>query len=86
MRTRDAVRLAKARRLAASGTAERLRRGARLTLHDVARASGGVSHVTIMRWEKHARTPTGEAALRWLDLMEKLDAAFGESPDEEAVQ
>jgi DNA-binding transcriptional regulator YiaG len=85
MRSQDAIRLAHARRLAESGRAEALRHTALLTLHEVARVCE-VNHVTVMRWEKGERTPSGDAALRWVDFMAKLEAAFGEPAEPVEVE
>jgi len=76
-RNREAVRLAQARQLARSGEARIRRERARLTLHDVA-AVIDRSHTTVLRWENGERTPTGDAALQWVDLMDRLDEAFRE--------
>jgi DNA-binding transcriptional regulator YiaG len=67
---RDAVTLAEARRLATGG-GRLIREGADLSLGDVARACG-VHASTIMRWERGDVRPTGEAALRYAELLRDL--------------
>ena len=70
-----AVRLAEARRLAASGTGRVVREASDLSMGDVARACG-VQPSTVLRWERNERRPSGDAALRYLALMHELSAAL----------
>lgn len=53
------------------GRAEELRRGRGLTTGQVARAIG-VAPETVWRWETQKRTPRGRAAVRYLELLERL--------------
>jgi transcriptional regulator with XRE-family HTH domain len=67
----DVAQLAKVRGLTASGAAKAARLGARVTLREVAAASGlGVS--TICRYERGERVPRGAGALRYLAVLEGL--------------
>ena len=68
----DVVTLARVRNHARSGRARRARLLAGLSLSEVA-GPIGVSPVTIFRWETGERRPTGEAALRYADLLDALD-------------
>lgn len=63
--------LALVRELAADGTARRIRIAARLSLYDIARDLG-VKAGTVSRWETGKRTPRGEAALRWAQLLNEI--------------
>lgn len=65
------LRLAAARRHAASGSGRRIRQQARLSLQEVADAIG-VGLATISRWETGHRQPRGEAAIRWAELLTDL--------------
>jgi DNA-binding transcriptional regulator YiaG len=69
--TPEAVRLTRIRRLVASGAARAIRESAGLSL-DEASASANVNRITIHRWERGQRKPHGEAALRYLTLLEEL--------------
>jgi DNA-binding transcriptional regulator YiaG len=71
MKTADAVKLARARELAANGEGERIRVKSRLS-HAHFGAVLGVSDVTILRWERGDRKPSGKPALRYVDLLDKL--------------
>jgi len=64
--------LTKLRNLLRSGGAEAIRLAAGLSYKEAASTPVGVSPVTIWRWEKHVRTPHGEAGLRYLDRLEQL--------------
>jgi hypothetical protein len=75
--TPDLVRLARARDLAASGRAAQLQERAQLSDRLVGDATR-VSHVTVGRWRRGERRPSGPGALRWLRLFERLEAAFGD--------
>jgi len=63
--------LALVRELAANGTARRIRVAARLSIYDIARDLG-VKAGTVSRWETGKRTPQGEAALRWAQLLSEI--------------
>lgn len=65
------TRLAKVRALAASGDARAIRIAARLSLQDVATGCG-VDQSSIHNWETARRSPRGEAALRYLAILEAL--------------
>jgi DNA-binding transcriptional regulator YiaG len=67
----DVARLARVRRLAASGAARAIREEAGLSLTELA-AGVQVDRVTVHRWERGSRRPTGPAALRYLDVLEEL--------------
>ncbi len=66
-----AVRLADVRELCASGSARVIRQAADLSLAEVAREVG-VSVVTVSLWERGRQRPTGQRALRYLDLLQEL--------------
>lgn len=76
-----AERLVRVRLLAASGEAEAIRRSARLSLGETGRAINA-SHVTVMRWEDGSRRPTGPAALRYADLLDRLREILVDDDDE----
>jgi transcriptional regulator with XRE-family HTH domain len=68
----DAVRLAVVRQALASGEARRRRQAAGLSLADVA----GVIHVeraTVGLWETGARVPRPAVALRYAELLHRLE-------------
>lgn len=67
----SAERLAEVREMCASGRARRIRQAAKLSLSEVAEDLG-VTFVTISRWELGKRSPRGEAALQYLDLLQRL--------------
>ena len=69
--TADTVKLTKIRVLAGTGAARSIRKGAGLSLSEVAKPVD-VSPTTIFRWETGERTPRGEPALRYLELLEGL--------------
>ena len=73
MDTEQTMRLVSIRNMAMSGEARRIRIRAGLSLDEVAEPCG-VARTTIYRWEQRHRKPTGEAALRYLNLLESLDA------------
>jgi transcriptional regulator with XRE-family HTH domain len=74
------LKLARARRYAATGEGRRIRLAHRLSLPDVA-AGTGAGVTTIWRWEHDRHRPQGDAAIRWVEL---LDALTGISSDEAA--
>ncbi|MFE7947374.1 helix-turn-helix domain-containing protein [Streptomyces sp. NPDC057426] len=65
------LRLAQVRAAVASGEARRLREAARLTIGEVANACG-VDQSTVWRWERGIRSPRGDRALRYGDLIDSL--------------
>ncbi|MCH7583291.1 MAG: helix-turn-helix transcriptional regulator [Acidobacteria bacterium] len=67
----NSITLARVRALTDSGMAQQIRQGARLSLAEVAN-DVGVSVPTIWRWEHGHRRPTGEAALRYGEVLEQL--------------
>jgi len=71
--TGTALRIAKVRTLAASGEATKIRVAAGLTRGDIAREIE-TSIGAVRRWELGERAPTGAAALRYLSLLEQLEA------------
>lgn len=71
-------RLAEAYDLGRSGQARAIRLRTGLSARAVVDVVG-VRGVTITRWERGLRRPTGPAALRWLRLMRELDRN-GERP------
>ncbi len=60
-----------ARQLAASGEARRRRIAAGLSYRETGDAVG-VSQSTILRWERGERSPRGDAAIRYGELLEQL--------------
>src|SRR5439155_18609294 len=67
----DGVRLTLIARLIETGAAQAMREAAGLSRAE-AGASAKVHPITIFRWEHGERRPHGEAALRYLDLLEVL--------------
>jgi DNA-binding transcriptional regulator YiaG len=63
--------LTRVRRLAATGAARALREDAGLSLAELARAAE-VHKTTVFRWEQGLRRPRGEAAVRYLAVLEDL--------------
>lgn len=72
--TARVLKLAKARRYAASGDGRRVRLANDLSLRDVAQPVG-VGITTLWRWENDRNSPRGDAAVRWADLLDQLQAA-----------
>ncbi len=68
------VEIAKVRALARSGAARSIRLAAGLSLSETA-APIHVSPTTVYRWEVGQRSPRGEAALRYADLLRSLMGA-----------
>lgn len=65
------VALARVRDLVTSGAARSVRVAAGLSTREVADAIG-VTTVTVWRWEAGQRVPRGDAALAYLDLLDRL--------------
>jgi len=58
-----------------SGAARAVRVGAGLSLGEMGRGVGpGVSPSTVLRWERGDRTPRGELAVSYLELLDRLAA------------
>lgn len=76
MGVRDTERLAHVRRLAATGEARLRREQARLSLHELADAIP-TTPSTLSRWETGESRPRPDAALRWLEVLERLEEAAG---------
>jgi transcriptional regulator with XRE-family HTH domain len=71
MDAEQAVRISRARQLAESGRARRIRVKARLSLRELG-AAVGVGPNTVLRWERGDRVPRGDAALRYGEVLEQL--------------
>jgi DNA-binding transcriptional regulator YiaG len=67
----DVKRLVRMRRLAETGAARAMREAAGLSLSE-AGAGAKVDRTTIHRWEHGSRRPNGDAALRYLALLEEM--------------
>jgi transcriptional regulator with XRE-family HTH domain len=63
--------LAAVRAAVSSGEARRLREAARLSIGEVASACG-VDQSTVWRWERGRRSPRGDKALKYGELIESL--------------
>lgn len=64
-------RLAKARELAASGEARTVRLRSKTSLIEIAEVCG-VDTGTVWKWEMGKRRPRGEAAIRYVGVLEML--------------
>jgi transcriptional regulator with XRE-family HTH domain len=73
MDTKRILRLAAARRHAATGTGRTIRQRANVSMREVAEAIGS-SEPTLSRWETGQRQPHGEVAVRWAELLAELAA------------
>lgn len=69
----DAALVAKARGLAASGEARRIRVAHNVPIGDMARTVG-VTVNTVWRWENGVRAPRGETAIRYARVLATLAA------------
>jgi DNA-binding transcriptional regulator YiaG len=67
----DAKELARVRHLAETGAARAIREAADVSLAEAA-APVRVDRSTISKWERGLRRPRGEAAIRYLRLLEEL--------------
>lgn len=74
MTAEELVLLGIAARRAEDGSGKTIRRDARLSLRLVAQ-SIGVAEATVCRWENGDRRPRGQAAIRWVQLLAKLERA-----------
>jgi DNA-binding transcriptional regulator YiaG len=68
----ELLQLAEVRRLTESGEAEQIRHDADVPAGGIAKAIGVSSHVTVLRWERGERRPSGPAALRYLAVLRAL--------------
>lgn len=73
MTTSTLERLAKVRLLASNGEARRRRVAANLSPGDIAREIDAAES-TVRRWEEGQRRPSGEKALVYLKVLDRLDA------------
>lgn len=67
----DYARVARARQMFASGRARKIREDAGLSIRELA-AFAGVPRASLASWETGAHAPRGDAAIRWLDAVERL--------------
>lgn len=67
----ELLKVARARRIARSGEAKRIRRDAGVSARELGLAIG-LSENAIFRWESGDRSPRGKAAVAWIDLLDKL--------------
>lgn len=67
--------LSRARSVARTGEARRIREAAQLSLAEVA-AAIGVDTSTVHRWETGDRRPRGDAAVRFIELLDELREAL----------
>lgn len=73
MQMKEAARLVRARADAASGHARTVRLAAGLTQAEVA-STVGVERATVALWEQGRRVPRGRPALKYAELLERLEA------------
>lgn len=74
--TQQAVRVAdliEVRRLVTTGEARRIREAAHIRAAEIARDIG-TSQSAVARWEAGERMPTGPAAVRYLRILQNLQA------------
>ncbi len=74
MTAEQLVLLGIAARRAEDGSGRRIREKARLSMRLVAQ-NIGVAEATVSRWENGNRKPRGEAAIRWVRLLDQLERA-----------
>jgi DNA-binding transcriptional regulator YiaG len=72
MANSTAERLARLRALLASGEAQRIRQQHYLSLNEIGRSIGSSDGSGVGRWERGERLPRGQAALRYLALLDRL--------------
>ncbi|QYA94042.1 helix-turn-helix domain-containing protein [Streptomyces anulatus] len=72
------LRLAQLRAVVRSGEAKRLREAAHLSIGEVASACG-VDQSTVWRWERGTRSPRGDRALRYGELLDSLRGQLKEA-------
>ncbi len=68
----DLIALSRARSWAQSGMARELRRAAKLSMGEVARAIGAHSAATVQRWETGERQPSGTVGAKYGRLLHEL--------------
>jgi transcriptional regulator with XRE-family HTH domain len=66
--------VSEARKAAMSGRASELRREAQLSQAEVARAVG-VTAAAVSRWESGQRSPSGDLAVRYAELLRVIERA-----------
>jgi DNA-binding transcriptional regulator YiaG len=71
MDERSALKLVRARQLAATGEGKTVREAVGLSLHETAGVMG-VSVSALFRWENGERVPRGDRAVAWADFLGKL--------------
>jgi transcriptional regulator with XRE-family HTH domain len=74
----SAVDIALVRKLAADGTARRIREASGLSMADIA-SDLGTSVSTVSMWERGIKSPRSEIALRYGELLDRLVDQLGES-------
>jgi transcriptional regulator with XRE-family HTH domain len=67
----DAARLARLRRMMASGEAKAIRKAARVSLRAAA-GDAGLAPSTVCKWERGDTAPTFESSLAYLDTLDRL--------------
>jgi DNA-binding transcriptional regulator YiaG len=70
----DTKKLMRVRKLFETGAARAIRESAGLSLKE-ASAPAGVHKTTLHRWETGSRRPRGEAAIRYLSVLEDITGA-----------
>lgn len=73
MTGQQVVLLYAAERYATTGDGRRIREAADVSMADVARAINAPES-TISRWETSKHLPRGEAAMRWAELLGRLES------------
>jgi transcriptional regulator with XRE-family HTH domain len=77
------IQLAEARQLSESGRGRQIRLGARLSIHDIAKAIE-TNDVNVLRWETGQRRPTSEPGARWGQYLLSLERlGLAEHDDDE---
>jgi DNA-binding transcriptional regulator YiaG len=71
VRPAEVFKIAEVRRLVETGEAERIRVDSHLSVHLIA-AAARTADVTIWRYEHGERRPSGQVALRYLDVLKRL--------------
>ena len=72
--TMDTAKLSKIRRLTANGSAKAIRMAADVSLPEISDELD-IPYSTLWRWENGQRTPHGEPAERYADLLDRLVAS-----------
>lgn len=76
MTEKDLLRLQRLREQTKSGDAKRIRETARISQSELGSAIE-LPASTVSYWEKGVRVPRGKGALRYAELLDKLEAASG---------